>query len=57
MAGLLTYALFESLPILPDSPDNYRGRDRNSDYSIFKKLVAITAAGTVAGSHGIPFSD
>lgn len=44
MAGLLTYTLFESLPVLPV----VIGLD--SDYSIFKKLLAITAAGTVADS-------
>jgi hypothetical protein len=48
MAGLLTYALFEGLPI-PNL--------QNSDFSGFKKSLAITAAGTVAGFHGIPFSD
>jgi hypothetical protein len=48
MAGLLTYVLSECLPI-PNPAD--------SDKTGFKKLVTITAAGTVAGLHGIPFSD
>lgn len=47
MAGLLTYFLFDSLPI-PTCRDSGKG-DR--------KVVKITAAGTVQDSHLIPYFD
>ncbi len=46
MAGLLTYFIFDSLPI----QEQWRG-----DQKIVAALQKITAAGTVSELHGIPF--
>jgi hypothetical protein len=47
MAGLLTYTLFTGLPV----KINFM-----TVAKVGKKLIVLTAAGTVPDFHGIPFS-